>query len=81
MELLCPSGFGIHHCKIVETGAAEFLQFALRRSLAEEDHLEDGFNLDLLVVSGIEGLETMVGEFASHRFEEPVTLPQSLDQV
>ena len=81
MELLCPTGLRIHNCHVVQEGAAEFVQFIFGRTLAEEHHLEYGFDFNLLIVSGIEGLESVVGKTASVGCEEVVPLLQGLDEI
>ena len=81
VELLCPSGLGIHHCHVVQEGAAELVQFVLGGALAEENHLEDGLDLDLLVVGGVEGLQAVVRKAAAVGSEEVVPLLQGLDEV
>ena len=81
MELLCPSCLGIHHCHVVQEGAAELVQFVLGGALAEENHLEDGLDFDLLVVGGIEGLQTVVRKAAAVGCEEVMPLLQGLDEV
>ena len=81
VELLGPAGLGVHHGLVVQERAAELLQFLGIRGDAHQDLLEDQFDLDLLVVGGVEVLQAMVGELAAHRSEEIVALLQGLAKV
>ena len=81
MELLGPSGLGVHDCHVVQEGAAELVQLHFRRLLAKEHKFEDSFDFDLLVIGGVECFQAVVAEFASHEGEEIVTDLQSLDKV
>ena len=81
VELLCPAGFAVHDGLIVQEGAAELVQFFLAGTLAQENQFEDGFNLQLRVILGIEVLQAVVGEFAAVGGKEVVTLLEGFTKV
>ena len=81
MELLGPAAGMVHDCELVEHGAAELAEFLFVGSLAVKHLAEDGVNLSLGVVVGIEILQTVVGKLASHGSEEIVTYLERLKKV
>ena len=66
VELLCPSGLGIHYCKVVKGRAAEFVQFKLVRVFSVKYFLEYQLDFGIGIVAGVEGLESVVGKLAAH---------------
>ena len=79
--LLRPALLGVHDGHVVKESAAVLVESPRTGGDAEQDFLEDHLDLHFLVVRGIEGLETVVGEFATHRSEEIVTLLERFDEV
>ena len=79
--LLSPAGLGIHDGLVIEESAPELLQFLRIRGNAHQNLLENQFDLDFLVISGIEILQAMVGELAAHGSEVVVALLEGFLQV
>ena len=81
MELLCPTCFCILNCEDVHHGRLELKDFLLCEFLATIYLIEDCRDLSICIVFSIELLDSVVGEFTTHRLEEIMTVLKSIDKV
>ena len=81
MELLRPTRLPIHDGELDHHSGLVLQDFLLRQRLTAIDLEEDGINLRLGVILGIELLDTVVRKTATHLLEELVTHAQGLNHI
>ena len=80
MELLRPTGLGVHNALIKKERASELVRFCFRWLFPFQYGVEDSFNLRFRIVAGVESAESVIGQTAAHGLEVVVSFLQGFTQ-